>query len=134
VKFPKTSRLLKSKQFKKILREGSRFSASELSFLYVLRNKAVPAKLGITTPKKTGKAVKRNRFKRVVREAFRLYQRILPLGFEVNISPAKAIDRITRKMALDDFALLLTSTKIPTTPQEEILPCLATSTKSSEKL
>ena len=46
-----------------------------------------PPKLGITITKKWGKAHDRNRFKRVVREAFRKLYPTLPKGLVLNIHP-----------------------------------------------
>lgn len=45
-------------------------------------------RLGITVTKKFGKAHDRNRFKRVVREAFRLSKHRLPKGLDMNIRPS----------------------------------------------
>lgn len=44
-------------------------------------------RLGITVTKKFGKAHDRNRFKRIVREAFRLAYKILPPGLDINVKP-----------------------------------------------
>ena len=44
------------------------------------------AKLGITVSRRYGKAFKRNRFKRVVREVFRRYLHSFD-GLEVNVRP-----------------------------------------------
>ncbi len=51
------------------------------------QNKKFPTKLGITASRHYGIAVVRNRFKRVVREAFRLCQLQLQPGFELNVKP-----------------------------------------------
>lgn len=45
--------------------------------------------MGITVSKKIGKAVVRNRVKRVVREFVRLYQDLLPGGQDIVIVPKK---------------------------------------------
>lgn len=42
-----------------------------------------PARLGVTVTRKIGDAVRRNRVKRVVREAFRLDPALLPVGVDL---------------------------------------------------
>ena len=50
-------------------------------------------KLGITVTKRYGKAHERNRFKRIVREAFRLSRHLFPAGLEIHIRPrSKALN------------------------------------------
>ncbi|MBA3722400.1 MAG: ribonuclease P protein component [Parachlamydiaceae bacterium] len=46
-----------------------------------------PAKLGITVTKKYGDAHVRNRFKRIVREAFRLSRSHFPDGLDILVKP-----------------------------------------------
>lgn len=47
-------------------------------------------RLGITASRHYGMAVDRNRFKRIVREAFRLCRLQLQPGFDLNIKPRQA--------------------------------------------
>lgn len=66
--------------FSKVFKYG-RYVSNEFLTLYALKNynRKAPAKLGISVSPKNGGAVKRNRAKRVIREAFAaLYSRILP--------------------------------------------------------
>lgn len=51
------------------------------------QNKKSTTKLGITASRHYGIAVLRNRFKRIVREAFRLCHNKLQSGFDLNIKP-----------------------------------------------
>lgn len=84
--FPKSSRVLCNRLFQKIMRTGSKISGSHIVIHYHTR-KSEPTRLGITVSKKFGKAHERNRFKRVIREAFRICQHELPRGLDLNILP-----------------------------------------------
>ena len=52
-----------------------------------LQRRSGLSRLGITVPKRYGSACERNRFKRIVREAFRTGHRQLAPGFEINVMP-----------------------------------------------
>ena len=66
--------------FSKVFKHG-KYVSNDFITLYALKNynRKASAKLGISVSPKNGGAVKRNRAKRVIREAFAaLYGRILP--------------------------------------------------------
>ena len=66
------------------------------------REDASNAKMGITVTKKFGKAHERNRFKRIVREAFRVFP--MPQGIWMNIRPInKPQSTLDIKSDLDGF-------------------------------
>jgi ribonuclease P protein component len=44
-------------------------------------------RLGITASRHYGNSPERNRFKRIVREAFRLQRSQLPVGYDLNVKP-----------------------------------------------
>jgi ribonuclease P protein component len=69
--FPKEERLRNKSQFQKVFRHG-RKQKSEAITLFLLKNKLSQNRFGISIGKKFGSAAKRNRMKRLVREAYRL--------------------------------------------------------------
>lgn len=88
--FPKGLRLRKSYEFRRLAKRGRRRAGKFLVldiFQFPLNKRKAPPKLGITVSKRFGKAHERNRFKRRVREAFRLKQHELPLGIQINVRP-----------------------------------------------
>ena len=59
-----------NKDFRRIYAKGKSY-ASGILVTYVIRNRTRDVRIGITTSKKIGKAVLRNRSRRIIREAFR---------------------------------------------------------------
>lgn len=79
--FPKSKRLLTSRQFKAVLNKRLR-AADELMILFMAANELEHPRLGISIPRSIKKAVLRNRLKRLIREAFRLVQHQIPQSFD----------------------------------------------------
>ena len=77
----KNKRLAGSKAFKAVLAGRLRFS-NELLTLYMAQNNCGYPRVGISVGKSLGKAVLRNRLKRLLREAFRRSQEQIPAGFD----------------------------------------------------
>ena len=74
--------LKRNRDFSRLYNKGKSHVAPSV-VVYVLKNRAHRVRLGITTSKKIGNAVERNRARRVIREAFRqLLPRIRP-GFDL---------------------------------------------------
>jgi ribonuclease P protein component len=86
--FPKNKRLISNSQFKDVLARGRRLSNGVLT-LYMAENDCDYSRLGVSVGKSRGNAVIRNRFKRLMREAFRQNQEQIPSGFDylLMISP-----------------------------------------------
>jgi ribonuclease P protein component len=86
--FPKKKRLVSNSQFKAVMDNGRRHSNGVLT-LYMAENDCEYSRLGVSVGKSRGNAVVRNRFKRLMREAFRQNQQQIPAGFDyvLMISP-----------------------------------------------
>ena len=84
-KFPKSNRILKRGDFRRVYDAGRRVQARYFT-AFVLANSGEQARLGITATRKTGKAVKRNRARRLLREAFRKNKWIVPHGVDIVIN------------------------------------------------
>ncbi len=104
--FPKTARLLTKRHYQRVLKSGNKFVGGLVIVDYRTGKNNRP-KLGITVSRRYGKAHLRNRFKRVVREAFRHYCPNLPQNIEMNVVPRLPFQKINRTAVLDDLINLM---------------------------
>jgi ribonuclease P protein component len=86
--FPKRERLTRANDFKRVFSAGKRFSDRNL-ILYVLANALGFSRLGLVVSRKFGNAVRRNRFKRLMREVFRLNKGKISGGTDIIVIPAR---------------------------------------------
>ncbi len=70
--------------FRRLYRRGAS-SANRFLVVYCLKNKLRKNRLGLTVSVKLGKAVRRNRIKRLIREAYRINENNIKKGFDVVI-------------------------------------------------
>ena len=88
--FGKTRRVTGSGDFTKIIRMGTCVADGTLVLFALPRAAEDEAiRIGITIPKKTGNAVVRNRWKRLIRESFRQQQANIPAGYEFIVRPKR---------------------------------------------
>lgn len=74
--------ICRNNDFRRIYARGKSY-VSPLVVVYALKNRTKNVRVGITTSKKVGNAVQRNRSRRVIRDAFRaLAPRVRP-GFDL---------------------------------------------------
>jgi len=71
-------RLSHDKAYQRVFSQGTRASKGPIS-VFVLGNGLDHPRLGLSIGRRVGHAVKRNRLKRLIREAFRLHQDDFPL-------------------------------------------------------
>jgi ribonuclease P protein component len=83
--FSKSARLLKTSEFDRVFARRCSISDS-LMVLHVAHALADGPRLGLVVSRKCGNAVNRNRWKRCLREAFRLSQHELP-AFDFVVVP-----------------------------------------------
>lgn len=95
--FPKSVRLRTRRHFHYMAYKFKRH-VGKWMLIDVKPNRLATTRLGITASRRYGKSHDRNRFKRLVREAFRLSKDIHSLGCDLNVRPrssaktAKMID------------------------------------------
>jgi ribonuclease P protein component len=105
--FPKSARVLHRSHFLNLLKQGHRFQGNEVRVEYRRQSRGLAPKLGITVSRRYGKSHDRNRFKRIVREAFRELSSSMPADLELHISPKKNHPELTMMAILTDLKNLL---------------------------
>ena len=74
--------LKKNYEFSRVYKKGS-FFVGKFMVLYIIKNRRQINRLGLTTSKKVGKAVKRNRLRRLLRESYRVYEEFIENGYDI---------------------------------------------------
>jgi ribonuclease P protein component len=98
LRFPKRLRLLRASEFERVF--AARNSVANSCFaLYGAANDVGHPRLGITVSRKVGNAVVRNRWKRLLREAFRLSQHALPVVDLVCVARATQPPELSQLLA-----------------------------------
>ncbi|MFZ5562689.1 MAG: ribonuclease P protein component [Thermodesulfobacteriota bacterium] len=87
-RFRKSDRLLKRFEFTEIIASG-RTLHSDCFLAGIKTGRAEKIRLGITVSKKVGKATRRSRIKRHIREYFRLHRHRLSGSWDINVIAKK---------------------------------------------
>ena len=90
-RFSARQRLRKTDDFRRVYRGRCRASDSQL-LLYTAENGLGYCRLGVSVSRRWGNAVRRNRIKRLFREAFRLHQAELPGSLDLIMIPNSPSD------------------------------------------
>ncbi len=98
--FPKRVRLRKPAEFDRVY-GGKVYAADDMLVMNGCKNDLGRTRIGLSISRKVGNAVVRNRWKRLLREAFRVQQSDLPPGLDVVVRP--------RRGATPDFCSIQSS-------------------------
>jgi ribonuclease P protein component len=98
--------LVNNGDYKRVYRRG-KYAATAFLVVYCLDNNTETTRIGITTSKKVGNAVKRNRMRRLIKENIReLYYR-LNKGFDIVIVARKSENDANKENIGKDLRYLL---------------------------
>ena len=95
-----TKSLKLNKNFKRLYYRGKSIACGYV-VVYILKNRVNYNRLGLTCGKSVGKAVVRNRTKRLMRESYRLFESHLKTGYDIVLvararAAGKSLDVIFR--------------------------------------
>jgi ribonuclease P protein component len=96
--FTKADRILKRHEFVALAKSGRRIQNENFIAVFA-PSRDERSRLGVTVTKKVGKAVKRNRIKRLVREFFRLNRQFISGAWDINIIAKNQIADISSEQA-----------------------------------
>ncbi|HZZ72780.1 MAG TPA: ribonuclease P protein component [Pirellulales bacterium] len=97
-RFSAAQRVKKGADFDRAFR-GRKSAADANLVVYAARNDAANARLGLSVSRKVGNAVRRNRWKRLLREAFRLAQASLPRSIDLILIPRADAEPELRRLS-----------------------------------
>lgn len=105
LKFPKKARIRKQHEYQLFRKLAKRYLGL-VTILEYRKGRFPYPRLGITVSKKYGRAHARNRFKRLIREAFRLIRPSLPAYLEIHALPRAYKENLFLKDVIKDFTEL----------------------------
>ena len=103
---PRQSRVLSSRDFRRIYAQGQR-ARGQLLTAVARRRQDGKLRLGLSVSKDHGPAVRRNKIKRILREAFRLERPGLPGGFDLVLIPTPSDAKLRLAAVRDELRRLV---------------------------
>ena len=98
--------LNKNRDFNRLYSRGKSYVTSSL-VLYVLKNRQKKVRIGITTSKKIGNAVQRNRARRVIRESCRKIISNVKPGYDIVLVARKKTSQVKCDVVLKSLTKML---------------------------
>ncbi|MDQ7834569.1 MAG: ribonuclease P protein component [Humidesulfovibrio sp.] len=99
--WPRSRRLLASSGFTACYEQGRKFYTRHFVLFVLSRVDAGEGfRLGLTVSRKVGRAARRNRIRRVLREYFRLHQEDIDRPLDIVVVPKRNLDPKTVDLAL----------------------------------
>jgi ribonuclease P protein component len=105
----KEQRLRRNWQFRQVFGKG-RFTVGQGLIFYRLPNELCFNRIGLVASKKVGKAVMRNRAKRLMREAYHQLEAKMPQGYDLIFVARQAMAGCDLQQVLGEMKLLLCRT------------------------
>ena len=98
----KREKVLKSIEYRTIVKGGKSTTTQHFK-IFIWPNSVSKRRLGITTSRRVGSAVKRNRIKRLVREFFRLHKSCLPPSSDLLFIAKPGADRLDYTLLCEEL-------------------------------
>ena len=95
--FRKVDRVVRQADFDRV-HHGDLFAADQTLVIKAVANDTGESRLGLAISKRVGNAVVRNRWKRRIRESFRLNRSRIPQGWDFVVRPRKGATLDSRKI------------------------------------
>jgi ribonuclease P protein component len=103
---PRSARLRRRQDFRRVYGRGRRIRG-KLLIVVALRRREAGHRLGLSVSKDHGRAVRRNKIKRILREAFRLTRPCLPGQYDVILIPQKSAAKLRLAHVREELEHLL---------------------------
>ena len=93
LRLPATARLRSGRDFQRVYQRGQRAAGALLTVVALRSRSARGSRVGVSVSKDHGGAVRRNKLKRLLREAFRMERHRLPAGLDLVLIPRQRDER-----------------------------------------